>query len=164
MFYLEITIKIKMWFLLNLIASFIVYDCHSSMPQWNIRISSPFNPLSIGIFSLFQMPQKDPFHHIIADFCVIPIGVETSLSKYIAACQSVLQASGLNYLMHAYGTNVQGPWDQVMSAIKECHNVVHSLGCDRVSTSIKIGTRIDKDSSINDKIQSVNDILQSNTV
>jgi uncharacterized protein (TIGR00106 family) len=76
----------------------------------------------------------------------------------------VLQASGLNYLMHAYGTNVQGPWDQVMSAVKECHNVVHSLGCDRVSTSIKIGTRIDKDSSINDKIQSVNDILQSDTV
>jgi uncharacterized protein (TIGR00106 family) len=101
------------------------------------------------------------FNHIVADFCIIPIGVEASVSPYITECQTVLKKSGLNYLMHAYGTNVEGPWDKVMEVVKECHKVVHGMGCPRVSTTMKIGTRIDKESSISSKIKSVNDKLDT---
>lgn len=99
------------------------------------------------------------FNHVVADFCIIPLGVEASVSPYIIECQKVLKKSGLNYLMHSYGTNVEGPWDKVMEVVKECHKAVHKMKCPRVSTTLKIGTRIDKQSSIASKIKSVNDKL-----
>lgn len=33
----------------------------------------------------------------LADFCLVPMGVEVSVSKYIAECQRVLEKSGLKY-------------------------------------------------------------------
>jgi len=97
--------------------------------------------------------------HVIVDLCVIPMGVGTSVSTYVAACQQVLEEAGLEYQLHAYGTNVEGPWDTVFAAIKTCHTRIHALGAPRVSTSIKVGTRIDKTTSIFQKIQSVQNKL-----
>ncbi|MFT7620664.1 MAG: hypothetical protein ACI97A_004322 [Planctomycetota bacterium] len=91
----------------------------------------------------------------IADVCVIPVGVGVSVSKYIAACQQVFEAAGLDFKMHSYGTNIEGEWDAVMAAIKKCHEVVHELGAPRISTQIKIGTRTDREQSMDDKIESV---------
>ncbi|KAG0243245.1 hypothetical protein BGX31_010966 [Mortierella sp. GBA43] len=36
--------------------------------------------------------------------------------------------------MHAYGTNIEGEWDDVCRVMKECHEAVHNMGCPRVST------------------------------
>ena len=41
--------------------------------------------------------------HCVADFCVIPMGVDAGVSKWIAEAQKVLEKSGLNYEMHGYG-------------------------------------------------------------
>lgn len=92
---------------------------------------------------------------VIADFSLVPIGVGVSLSKYIAACERVLKATGLKIQLHAYGTNLEGEWEEVMAAIKRCHEVVHAMGAPRVSTNIRIGTRIDREQSMDDKIKSV---------
>ena len=43
----------------------------------------------------------------------------------------------------------------VMAAIKRCHEVVHLMGAPRISTSIRIGTRTDREQSMEDKVQSV---------
>jgi len=59
--------------------------------------------------------------HVIIDLCVVPIGVGTSVSAYVAACQKVLEEAGLSHTMHAYGTNIEGDWDAVMAAVKRCH-------------------------------------------
>ena len=93
--------------------------------------------------------------HVIADFCVIPIGVGTSVSRYVAICQDVLEESGLVHSMHAYGTNVEGEWDDVMRAIRRCHDLVHAAGAPRISTTVRIGTRIDRMQSMEEKIESV---------
>ena len=45
---------------------------------------------------------------VIVDLCVVPIGVGVSVSKYVAACQQVLSAAGLDFTLHAYGTNIEG--------------------------------------------------------
>ncbi|POW10132.1 hypothetical protein PSTT_06369, partial [Puccinia striiformis] len=92
-------------------------------------------------------------NHCTADFCLIPIGGEdgASVGKYIAECQS------------GYGTGLEGPWDEVMNAIKACHEAVHKMGCPRVATDIRIGTRIDKPSSLSQKVQSVEERLASNS-
>lgn len=93
--------------------------------------------------------------HAIADLCVVPLGVGVSVSKYVAACQQVFEDAGLKTHMHAYGTNIEGPWDDVFNAIKRCHQVVHEMGAPRITTSIKVGTRTDRQQTMQDKVDSV---------
>jgi uncharacterized protein (TIGR00106 family) len=92
---------------------------------------------------------------VIADLGIVPIGVGLSLSKYVAACEGVLKEAGLKTRLHAYGTNVEGEWDEVFAAIKRCHEVLHHMGVPRISTIIKVGTRTDKQQTMGDKVDSV---------
>ena len=97
---------------------------------------------------------------VIVDLCVVPLGVGVSVSEYIAACEKILTAAGLKTHLHAYGTNIEGEWDEVFRAIKDCHIKVHAMGAPRITTTIKLGTRIDKDQSMEDKVDSVNQKLK----
>ena len=54
---------------------------------------------------------------VIADLCVVPMGVGVSVSKYVTACEKVLKEAGLKTKLHAYGTNIEGNWDVVFTAI-----------------------------------------------
>ena len=98
---------------------------------------------------------------VIADLCVVPIGVGVSVSRQIAACQQVLKDAGVENNRQAYVTKIAGEWDTVMKAIKRCHEVVHEMGAPRISTSIKLGTRTDRDQSMTDKISSVEQKLDN---
>ena len=93
--------------------------------------------------------------NVIADLCVVPIGVGVSVSKYVAACERILSDAGLKIKLHAYGTNIEGDWDTVFAAIKQCHQVVHEMGAPRISTTLKFGTRTDRAQTMDDKINSV---------
>jgi len=92
---------------------------------------------------------------VIVDLCVVPVGVGTSVSAYVAACQQVLEAAGLSHQLHAYGTNIEGEWDAVFAAVKRCHEVVHELGAPRITTTMKVGTRTDRKQTMADKVDSV---------
>ena len=92
---------------------------------------------------------------VIVDFCLIPLGVGTSLSPYIAECQTILAKAGLKHALHAYGTNIEGEWDAVFAAVKQCHEKVHHMGAPRVSSTIRLGTRTDREQSLEDKVRSV---------
>ncbi|NTV45805.1 MAG: MTH1187 family thiamine-binding protein [Chlorobiales bacterium] len=92
---------------------------------------------------------------VMIDFSVVPMGVGVSVSKYVAACERVLKDAGLKTMLHAYGTNVEGEWDEVFAAVKRCHEVVHEMGAPRITTSIRVGTRTDRDQTMEDKIKSV---------
>ena len=96
---------------------------------------------------------------VLIDVSVVPIGVGVSLSKYVAACERVFADAGLSTRLHAYGTNVEGEWDDVFGAVKHCHEVLHAMGAPRVSTIIKAGTRTDKPQSLDDKVRSVEEKL-----
>ena len=91
----------------------------------------------------------------IVEFCIIPLGVGVSLSEYIAACEQVLEEAGVKVELHANGTNIEGDWDAVMKAAKQCHQRVHEMGAPRISTSLRVGTRTDREQTLSDKIQSV---------
>lgn len=93
--------------------------------------------------------------NVIADLCIIPMGVGVSVSKYVAECERILQNAGLRTQLHAYGTNIEGEWDVVFAAIKACHEQIHAMGAPRISTTLKFGTRVDRKQTMEDKIQSV---------
>ena len=96
---------------------------------------------------------------VIADLCVVPMGVGVSVSKYVTACEKVLKEAGLKTKLHAYGTNIEGEWDAVFDAIKQCHEVMHEMGAPRITTTLKFGTRIDKTQTMEDKVESVQNQL-----
>lgn len=92
---------------------------------------------------------------VMVDLSVVPLGVGVSVSDYVAACERVLEEAGLAHRLHAFGTNIEGEWDQVFAAIKRCHEVVHGMGAPRVHSSITVGTRTDRAQSLDDKVRSV---------
>jgi uncharacterized protein (TIGR00106 family) len=96
---------------------------------------------------------------VIVDFCLVPLGVGVSVSKYIVECEKILTKAGLKTQMHAYGTNIEGEWDEVFTAIKRCHEHIHEMGVPRISTTIKLGTRTDREQTMEDKIRSVQEKL-----
>ncbi len=92
---------------------------------------------------------------VIADLCVVPMGIGVSVSKQVAMCERILTEAGLQTRLHAYGTNIEGEWDAVFAAVKRCHEVLHEAGVPRVSTNMRFGTRTDKEQSMDDKVHSV---------
>lgn len=97
--------------------------------------------------------------NVIVDLCVVPLGVGVSVSPQVAACQEVIEASGLEYRLHAYGTNIEGPWDEVMAVVKRCHERVHEMGAPRITSTLKLGTRTDREQRMDDKVASVEALL-----
>jgi uncharacterized protein (TIGR00106 family) len=96
---------------------------------------------------------------VIMDLCVVPLGAGLSVSRFVAACENVIKEAGLKSQLHAYGTNIEGEWDDVFAAVKKCHEVVHEMGAPRITTTIKFGTRVDRDQSMQDKLDSVEEKL-----
>lgn len=94
--------------------------------------------------------------NVLIDICVVPMGVGVSVSKYVVECQKIFDAAGLKHLMHSYGTNVEGEWNAVMAAVKQCHEKMHEMGVPRVGSTLRVGTRNDREQSMQDKIDSVN--------
>ncbi len=96
---------------------------------------------------------------VLVDVSIVPLGVGVSLSRYVAACERVFKEAGLHTALHAFGTNIEGEWDDVFAAIKRCHEVMHEMGAPRVSASLRLGTRTDRAQSLDDKVRSVNEKL-----
>ena len=93
--------------------------------------------------------------NVMIDLCVVPMGVGVSVSEYVAECERVIEAAGLDAELHPYGTVIQGEWDAVFAVVKQCHERVHEMGAPRVFTAIKAGTRTDREQTMADKVDSV---------
>ena len=96
---------------------------------------------------------------VIADICVIPNTGRTSVREEVATAHRILKATGLPVHLHGYGTNIEGDFDLVFAALRKVHEKLHAQGATRISTTIRLGTRTDKDQSIEDKIRAVHEHL-----
>ena len=83
---------------------------------------------------------------------VIPIGEGVSVREWVQRAHEVLQESGLDVQLHAYGTNVEGELAEIFDAVRLVHETLHAEGVVRLSTAIKIGTRTDKAPSLAAKL------------
>jgi uncharacterized protein (TIGR00106 family) len=97
---------------------------------------------------------------VIADVCIVPIGIGVSVSKEIAVCERIFAEAGLKTKLHAYGTNLEGDWDDVFNAIKRCHEALHEMGVPRITSSLRFGTRVDREQTMEEKVRSVEEKLK----
>lgn len=98
----------------------------------------------------------------VVEISIVPLGTgSTSLSQYVAACESELRkrCKGLKYELTAMGTIIEGDLDQILTLVRRLHEVPFEEGALRVSTSIKIDDRRDKPGTIEQKVRSVEDKL-----
>jgi uncharacterized protein (TIGR00106 family) len=86
-----------------------------------------------------------------ADVQVVPLGVGVSVRKEVTRAHELLADSGLKVSLHAFGTNVEGELDDVLAAVKRVHEVLHAEGVVRITSSIKLGTRTDKEPTLEGK-------------
>jgi len=80
----------------------------------------------------------------IAEVQIIPIGAGVSVRKEVKRAHELLEESGLEIMLHANGSNMEGDLGEVMAAIQRTIEILHAEGVVRLSTHIKIGTRMDK--------------------
>jgi uncharacterized protein (TIGR00106 family) len=90
---------------------------------------------------------------MLAEFSIIPLDAE-HMSKDVAKVIEILENTGLQYHLGPLSTAVEGNWDQVMEAIRRCHQVA-ALNHDRVITTIKIDDRKNRPHPLAEMISSV---------
>ncbi|MFW9854396.1 MAG: MTH1187 family thiamine-binding protein [Candidatus Thorarchaeota archaeon] len=96
---------------------------------------------------------------IIAELSTFPVGVGTSLSKYVK--QAVKQIDGfpdIRVIHHPMGTVIEADsLDQVLSVTRSAHEAIIDAGADRVVTHLRIDDRRDKPRQMEDKIAAIED-------
>lgn len=98
--------------------------------------------------------------HVVADICVVPLTGRISVRREVARAHAILAETGLKTNLHGYGTNIEGEWDAVFAALKRIHEELHADGVPRLSTTIRLGTRTDKEAGIDAKIAAVRSELE----
>ena len=58
---------------------------------------------------------------MVLELTIIPRGQGRSISGDIANLARIIEGSGLDYKMTAFGTLIEGTWDQLMEVAKNCH-------------------------------------------
>jgi len=85
----------------------------------------------------------------LAEIQVIPLGVGVSVRKQVKRAHELLKAyPGLEIQFQAFGTNVEGELSVILAAIEHLHETLHAEGTVRLATSLKIGTRTDKEPTL----------------
>ena len=97
---------------------------------------------------------------VIAELVVVPLGTGSpSLSSYVAGVEKLLATFNLKTMLTPMGTVLEGDLDEVLRAVRAVHEVPFQAGALRVSTTVKIDERRDKELSMDGKVQAVREKL-----
>lgn len=92
---------------------------------------------------------------VVADLCIVPMGVGPSVSSYVKEIKTIIDASHLNAEMHANGTNIEGELSDICQLIEICEARLNELGVQRVFFTMAFSSRRDKDQTMADKLTAV---------
>jgi uncharacterized protein (TIGR00106 family) len=87
-----------------------------------------------------------------AEIQVIPIGSGVSVRDEVKRAHQIVYQSGLQVELHAYGTNVEGELSEILAVVHAVHETLHAEGTQRLATTVKIGTRLDKEPTLSGKL------------
>ncbi len=91
---------------------------------------------------------------MVMELTIIPLGGRRSISGDIANLVKIIEGSGLDYRMTAFGTLVEGNWDQLIALARECHFAVRNK-TERVLTMIRIDDYGDRTGEIGGAVKRV---------
>jgi len=91
---------------------------------------------------------------MVVSLSVVPLGTATpSLSKYVARVTEVIKTSGFRYRTGAGFTDVElDSYQQLASLLERIEKALTDMGVQRISITIKIDRRLDKELHIEEKI------------
>ena len=89
----------------------------------------------------------------VAEIQVVPIGAGVSVRPQVRRAQELIRESGLGVQEHSFGTNVEGDLETILGVVARIHETLHAEGTVRLSTAIKLGTRIDKNPDLASKLR-----------
>lgn len=92
----------------------------------------------------------------IIQVSIVPVGIGTSISEYVARAVKVLQDErGMTYRLTPMGTIIEGDLDRALGVLRKMHESVFSNEVRRVLTTIIIDDRRDKRATMASKVRSV---------
>ncbi|HEX17563.1 MAG TPA: MTH1187 family thiamine-binding protein [Thermoplasmatales archaeon] len=93
---------------------------------------------------------------IIAQVSITPIGVGTSVSRYIKIALDEIRKSGIRYELNAMSTILETRnLEELFEIVRKTHLSVIEAGAERVITEIKIDDRRDKEATMESKVKAV---------
>lgn len=95
---------------------------------------------------------------VLLEFSMAPLNKGESVGAYVARSLEAIEASGLDYRLHAMGTIVEGEIDQVLAVLKQCLEAM-SADCDRITCTAKLDYRRGAQGRLESKVQSVEEKL-----
>ena len=97
----------------------------------------------------------------IAAVSISPVGVGTSVSKYVAAALEVVRAqSRVRYRLDPMFTTLEGELTDIYALVQVMQEAVFAAGAQRVGTVIKIDDRRDRAVRMEEKVASVEKLLR----
>jgi len=72
---------------------------------------------------------------VLLEFSLSPLNKGESVSPYVARSLEIIDASGLDYRLHAMGTIIEGELDQVLEVLQKCFAAM-AEDCDRIESKV----------------------------
>ena len=89
---------------------------------------------------------------------ITPLGRDESVSQYVARAVGVIKNSGLAWQLTPMGTIIEG--DKIADVLSVVSEAVEELEeCNRISVSVKVDYRRDREGGLEKKVKSVMDRL-----
>jgi uncharacterized protein (TIGR00106 family) len=105
----------------------------------------------------------DKNYTVIAEFSIIPIGqAGSSVSRYVAAAVNALKnVKGLDFEVTPMGTILAAKdLDTIFEAVRQAHEAIIATGIKRVSSTLRIDDRRDKQRTMADKVKAVKEYMK----
>lgn len=91
---------------------------------------------------------------VLLEFSMSPLGKGDSVSPRVARSLEIIDASGLDYELHAMGTIIEGELEEVLAVMQQCFEAM-AEDSDRISCMAKIDYRAGRSGRIESKVASV---------
>ena len=83
---------------------------------------------------------------VLLEFSMSPMDKGESVSDYVSRSLEIVSGSGVDYRLNPMGTVLEGEWEEVMSVVKKCYEMMRP-DCKRITCSVKIDYREGKENS-----------------
>jgi uncharacterized protein (TIGR00106 family) len=96
---------------------------------------------------------------IVSEFAVVPMGAGTSVSNYIKAVEEMLSGSGIKFIPGAMSTTIEtNTLGEAFDLVERANKVLADMGVKRVITTVRADYRLDKENTIEAKLNSVKQV------